>query len=254
MTRERLSFRFGDAFDAQNERDQWLLALSLALNDTVLATNQLVKGFDRSPPHQNLYRARLVAHHLLESVKVVAAANRIPGVAILLDALPEDAKAHHESLRRITEDPAHPQFTNALHRARNFFGHYPEVPGRGSKTISGAMEEVADYESRLISGGSLADFRASYADLVAGELFFARRRNETPEDFNVRLEEFVEWLRDSTSAFWAFGVAVLRAAFNDLAAEVISREVIAEPVKARRAAERAQARKQAPKKRSRKRR
>lgn len=174
---QQLGFRFGDVFDADAPVDQWLIGLSMGLNDVVSANVRLMESLEGdAPPHERLFLARLVGAQVWEIAKLVQAGGKDPVVGRFVTGLPAEARTEYDAIIGLFADDG---FKAALGRARDYFKHYPEI---GRKELRAAMDAVGDELTGALIGKNLAATRLDYADVVAANLFF-RRPSERREEF-----------------------------------------------------------------------
>jgi hypothetical protein len=221
MEREVIRFKFGDFFDPQDELSQWLVAVSLAVNDTTLTIRGLVDGFDDEPIYERVYRTRLVALHLWEAIELVHGGCRMEPVKAIYDASWHlDDPKHKEGLERVLKfrtDAASKDLRAAVVRCRNYFGHYPRLWGdrAGVATLAKTMTYLQDEEtSYTISGPGYGAVRLDYADAVALDFLFPKSRDETHEQTVAKFGRFIGELRDLTTDFWYAATGVLYLAME----------------------------------------
>jgi hypothetical protein len=218
---EVIRFKFGDFLDPQDDLSQWLVAVSLAVNDTTLTIRGLVEGFDDEPIYERVYRTRLVALHMWEAIEVMRGGSQLKPVKALydgLDALDDDKpKAGLERLLKFRSDPASKDLRAAMARCRDYFGHYPEIWGqrRGVKTLAKSMAYLQGDDATITTTGTgYGALRLDYADAVALDLLFHKSPGESREESVAKFERFVVELRELTSAFWYVATAVLYLAME----------------------------------------
>jgi len=211
--------RIGDVFPADDPLARYLVVVSMALNDVTWATKRLLEGLEGdAPPYENVYALRLAGSHMWEMLKFLSGSEKnSPEVAAFLDGLPEDAREYYRSaLARLEADPkdgARP-FKASLARLRDQFSHYTDLD---RKELMCALEAVGDDEGLLHVGERFGDFRALYADEVAGQLAY---RSE--DDQLVDLEAFVTKIRNATNDLMRFGQLALREYLRPIAGDKLT--------------------------------
>jgi hypothetical protein len=198
MAGRRYGFRIGDVFDAEDPIARWLIVLSMGLNDVVYVTKRLTEQLQGdAPPYANIYEIRLAALHFWELSKFLRESiGSSAEIRAFVDALPQQARDDLDAALAST-DTANPHgFKGNFGSARDQFSHYAEVD---NKLLRRALKAVADHESELNVGEQFGDFRAGYADEVAGQLFFS-----VPGEDVTDLKTFVEQLRDGSAALMRF--------------------------------------------------
>ena len=201
-----IRFRDGDFIPADEPLARWITIVAMALNDAVLVNGWLLPRLQGdAPAHVNVYLGRLAASHLYEVAKFLdRSERRVPKVAEFVKGLDEDARAVYERVKA-TGPAGKDAFATQLEHARHHFFHYaglvPHAPDH--EKLRRAMVEHADTTGEIYDPGTLADFRARFADDIAVELSF-------PEG-TVDLRAFIGTLSARVSDFLDFARAAIRA-------------------------------------------
>lgn len=181
----RLRFRTGDVFPSGSTSARWLVTLATGLNDVVLVNRWLLDGLDGgAPSHENLYRVRLSAMHVLELATYLHDTVADSEIATFTQSLPAEAQADLEIVLGLFVK-GH-SFRPQLEAARHAFAHYVEL---GRKPVRTALAELDDEDSEVVIG-TTGEFRADYADKVALRLFFAGGDEKAFRTFVATLSEF----------------------------------------------------------------
>lgn len=201
-----IRFRDGEFVPADDPLARWLTVVAMAVNDLVLVNTWLIPSLqDDGSPHVNAYLGRLGASHLYEIARFLDQSERqVPDVREFVRGLPEGARARHERVkaaRRAGTDA----FASQLEHARNHFFHYgrllPHAPGY--EELQRTMGEHSNSVGEMYDPGTLADFRARFADDIAIEM-------SLPEK-TVNLEEFLAKLSETISDYLDFAQAAINA-------------------------------------------
>lgn len=202
-----IRFRDGDFIPADEPLARWITIVAMALNDLVLVNGWLIPSLKQDgPDHVNVYLGRLAASHLYEIAKFLhQSERRVAEVREFVHNLPEDARTAYEQVK--AAGPAGTDaFASQLEHARHHFFHYAHLlPHHVAdyEELRRAMTEHADTISEMRDPGTLADFRARFADDIAVELSF-------PEG-KVDVREFIPKLSGAVSDFLDFAKSALNA-------------------------------------------
>jgi hypothetical protein len=202
-----IRFRDGGFIPADEPLARWITIVAMALNDAVLVNGWLIPRLqgDDAPAHENVYLGRLAASHLYEVAKFLhQSERRFQEVRDFLAELDEESCTVYERVK--AAGPAGSDaFASQLEHARHVFFHYaelvPQAPDHEKLRL--AMVEHAETTGEIYDPGTLADFRARFADDIAVELSFP--------DESVNLREFIGELSSRVSDFLDFARAAILA-------------------------------------------
>jgi hypothetical protein len=190
---------------------RYLVVVSMALNDVLASTKRLIEGLEAdAAPHENVHAMRLAGAHIWEMLKFLdQSARDWKEIAEFVSGLPDATQEQYEAALARSEEEGSGSFRGALARLRDHFSHYSVLDRaqhhKGREELTRALEAVADHEGVLHVGNEIGDFRALYADEVAGQLMF-RSPGEDLDPFR----EFITEIRDARGELLLFGQLALR--------------------------------------------
>lgn len=201
-----IRFRDGDFVPADEPLARWLTVVTMAVNDLVLVNRWALPRLQGDgPAHENVYLGRLVASHLYEVAKFLhQSERRVSEVRDFIAGLDEESRDAYARVKAVGPAGAD-SFAEQLEHARHYFFHYAElvIQAPDHEELRRAMTEHADTMGEMYDPGSLADFRARFADDIAVELSFPEQK--------VDLEEFIARPATTISDFWTFAQAAINA-------------------------------------------
>lgn len=222
---EQLDFAFGDLFRSDDLVAAWLVNLSRAVDDLLLANRRLARNFaspgSQEGPgprnHEVIYDIKAVASHAWELAKFIRLkSSEDPVIAEFIGTrLPEKARADLADAMAVLEpnddDPPNQRaFKATLASARDQASHYSEIKRSLITKALGALETDAEgnpNETSLLLGETFKDFYAPYATEMDWQLFHPVDDADMDafKEFNTRLNELVGLLiRFSTTAVHAY--------------------------------------------------
>lgn len=164
------AFPMGEVYRADDVLAQWLVTLSLAMNDITLVHTRLDE--DQADPAKTFYWNRLAVSHFTEIGLYVADTDRLPEIRVFVDSLSEDARLNYDTCLR-----AFAEARGRIFRVRNEAAfHYPELRQNDPQVrqpVRDALAHLAD-ERGVIHGGVgvvIREGRALYADDVVSTIF-----------------------------------------------------------------------------------
>jgi hypothetical protein len=163
----------GDAFPVGNPAGEWVMVLSMAMNDLVTLDGQIHDALDNDGPGAT-YFLRLLCGTLRELWRLFQVADEDPEVAKLIDGLVSEAREAYDEVRELfvrpeaTEAEPEPRSWAELHlkdvRDRTF--HYPQV---ASDELRGALAGASHVQARRLDSGPRP---FQFADAVALQMSF----------------------------------------------------------------------------------
>ena len=164
---DTFAFRVGDLFPADEPLSEWLILLSMALNDIALVNDRLER--EHEILHAYLYWLRLGVAHFFEAAKLLKRGKDVAEVASYIATLPTEARANYDRSISIY-DERHDElkmmrdvlFHYALTWRRR--GHEPEP------VIHLALQGMAG-ERATLKTGTLGTARNLFADDVVAVIF-----------------------------------------------------------------------------------
>jgi hypothetical protein len=208
---ERIDFVFGDLFPADDPVAAWLVNLSRAVDDLLLANRRLERNLalagDQDGPgprnHEVIYDIKAVASHAWELAKFIQLeSSEDPTIAHFIETrMPLEAQRDLAdalaTLEPGNDDPSlEKSFKAILASARDQASHYSEID---SKLIERALRSLAtDFqgkpnETSAMFGINFKDFYAPFATEMDWQLFHPVGDGdmEAFKKFNSRLNVFV---------------------------------------------------------------
>ncbi len=208
---ERTDFTFGDLFGADDPVAAWLVNLSRAVDDLLLANRRLARNLARSGPqeepeprnHEVIYDIKAVASHAWELAKFIQLeSSNDPAIAGFIESrVPEQARTDLADALAVLEpdddDPPNQKaFKATLASARDQASHYSKID---HGLVKKALRDVeTDFEGKpnetsLLLGENFKDFYAPYATEMDWQLFhpIGDGNMEAFKRFNTRLKELV---------------------------------------------------------------
>jgi hypothetical protein len=167
----------GDAFPAGNATGEWVVVLSMAMNDLVTLDGEVHDHLESGSPSAT-YFLRLLCGTLRELWRLFQVADEREDVGQLVKGLVPEARTAYEEVRELfvrpeaTEANPEPRSWAELHlkdvRDRTF--HYPQIC---SEELGDALSAAADEQARLLDSGSrpfqfadVAALRVSFGDIT----------------------------------------------------------------------------------------
>lgn len=186
-----------DAFPVGNPAGDWVMVLSMAMNDLVTLDGKIHDALDNDGPDAT-YFLRLLCGTLRELWRLFQVADENEQVGKLIDDLVSEARDAYDEVRELfvrptaTEDDPDPRSWAELHlkdvRDRTF--HYPRV---ASDELRGALADAAGEQAHCLDSGPRP---FQFADVVALQISFGdinepskRRRFEEIITTAKRIEE-----------------------------------------------------------------
>jgi hypothetical protein len=218
---ERIDFTFPTLFGAGDPLAAWLVNLSRAVDDLLLANRRLARNLARSGPqeepeprnHEVIYDIKAVASHAWELAKFIQLESS-EGLAIaefIENRMPEEARADLAGALAVLEpdvdDPPNQKaFKATLASARDQASHYSKIDHDLIEKALGDLKtdfEGKPNETSLLLGETFKDFYAPYATEMDWQLFHPvdDGKMDAFKKFNFRLNELVgRLIRFSTTA------------------------------------------------------
>jgi hypothetical protein len=178
-----------DAFPVGNSAGDWVIVLSMAMNDLVTLDGKVHDALDNDGPDAT-YFLRLLCGTLRELWRLFQMADENEHVGKLIDDLVSEAREAYDEVRALfvrseaTEDDPDPRAWAEVHlkdiRDRTY--HYPRV---GSEELGDALAGAAGEQARLLDSGPRP---FQFADVVALRISFGDI-NEPSE--RQRFEEII---------------------------------------------------------------
>jgi len=162
-------FRIGDAFPADDPLARFIVAVSLAMNDNILANSLFVKA---EKPYEHVYFFNLASSHLFEAAEMLRQAHRewqeVQGFVATLET------EHQEDFSRMSAlaDPAAGWPANRLKTLRNSFFHYLRLDRAaadvGKLPVIEGLRGIAQERGRVVieAESVLTGIRSIFADDV----------------------------------------------------------------------------------------
>jgi hypothetical protein len=162
-----------DAFPVGSPAGDWVIVLSMAMNDLVTLDGKIHDALDSDGPDAT-YFLRLLCGTLRELWRLFQVADDDKQVGKLIDDLVSEARDAYDEVRELfvrpaaTEDDPDPRSWAELHlkdvRDRTF--HYPRV---ASDELRGALAGAASEQARCMDSGPRP---FQFADVVALQISF----------------------------------------------------------------------------------
>ncbi len=211
---DTLGFRLGDLFPADDPLSEWLLLLSMALNDVALVNDRLER--EHEILHAYLYWLRLGVAHFFEAAKLLKRGKDIPQVSSYVATLPADVRANYDRAISIY-DEHHEQ----LKMMRDVLFHYVRRWTRSGAdpepVIHLALERMADDHATL-GTGTLETARSLYADDVVAAIFTRATgvawEDVTKDESQQHVGEVQLQIGEAVSAFVGFANPALMHHFG----------------------------------------
>lgn len=164
---ERLTFKMGEAFPADDPIAVWVLNLSIALGDLRIAATYAVRA--EQPAYERLYFVRVFASHLREILKLLDLDYRERlDVRNFVAELPQEAQEEREEavqlLNATFPSRREVEVWKDLRRLRNDTFHYARDDGSRAR-LRASLHAVSKLEGAYMIGDE-GWLRADYADLV----------------------------------------------------------------------------------------
>jgi hypothetical protein len=218
---ERIDFTFPALFATDDPLAAWLVNLSRAVDDLLLANRRLARNLARSGPqedpeprnHEVIYDIKAVASHSWELAKFIRLeSSEGPAIAGFIEnRMPEEARVDLAGALAVLEpdddDLANQKaFKATLASARDQASHYSKID---HNLIEKALRDLkTDFEGKpnetsLLLGETFKDFYAPYATEMDWQLFHPvdDGKMDAFKKFNIRLNELVgRLIRFSTTA------------------------------------------------------
>lgn len=208
---ERADFTFGDLFRTDDPVAAWLVNLSRAVDDLLLANRRLARNLALSGPreepeprnHEVIYDIKAVVSHAWELAKFIQLeSSNDPVIADFIGSrVPDQARTDlAEALAALEPDdddpPNRKAFKATLASARDQASHYSKV---NHDLVEKALLDLqTDFEGEpnktsLLLGENFKDFYAPYATEMDWQLFhpIGDGDMEAFKRFNTRLNELV---------------------------------------------------------------
>lgn len=189
---KRVPVLIGAVFPADSELAQFILSLSLAMNDVGLVNGRLLRDLkeDVGSQAEHMYELRQATAQVWEVTELLRSSLKLSEVEPFVASLPQAATDALNSA--LAASGATEAVRSDLATVRNHSWHYPPP---GSKVLIRALKATASHTSELVLGKGLARTRAVYADEVAVQ-FFSPSGDLSTEDFKRMLTETREILQD----------------------------------------------------------
>lgn len=165
--------KFREAFPLGNLAGDWVMVLSMAMNDLATLDGKIHDALDSDDPGAS-YFFRLLCGTLREIWQLFQVADEEREVQKLIDGLVDGAREPYDEVRELfvrpepTDEEPDPRSWAELHlkdvRDRTF--HYPKV---GGDELREALEGASDEEARFLSESSRP---FQYADVAAIRVSF----------------------------------------------------------------------------------
>jgi hypothetical protein len=208
---EQVNFNFGELFHADDPVAAWLVNLSRAVDDLLLANRRLARNLARSGPqdkpeprnHEVIYDIKAVASHAWELAKFIQLeSSKDPVIGDFIESrIPEAARSDLVDALSVLEpgdgDPStQKEFKATLASARDQASHYSEIKRSLIKKALSDLEtdfEGNPNETSFLLGENFKDFYAPYATEMDWQLFHPVGDGdmEAFKRFNTRLNELV---------------------------------------------------------------
>jgi hypothetical protein len=171
----RIEFKFGEILPAKDPLARWIVKLAMIHNDLVFANNNLLKAKDGTVDWFYWYRYALAHYH--EAMNLLAEEKDAAEVATFVAGMSAEARKLYDDALAI-----HKEVEAAASRVRNEATfHYPGEQARNA--LDKALRDLAGDKGIIDSGESnkVKDVRFSFADEVAGKLFYRAMGNGDTE-------------------------------------------------------------------------
>jgi len=158
----------GNAFPVDTPAGDWVMVLSMAMNDLVTLDGKIHDALDNDGPEAT-YFLRLLCGTLRELWRLFQVADENEHVGKLIDDLVSEAREAYDEVRELfvhpeaTEDDPDPRSWAEVHLkdVRNRTYHYPRV---GSDELRDALAGASDEQAHRMDSGPRP---FQFADLVA---------------------------------------------------------------------------------------
>ncbi|WP_445150491.1 hypothetical protein [Baekduia sp. Peel2402] len=201
---DRVTFRMGDVFPADDDIAVWVMNLSIALGDLRIVADYAVR--DEQPDYERIYFVRLFASHLREVAKLLARDfDDRQDVRDFVAKLPQAGRDARDEAARMLNDnfTLRPRIVvwRDMARVRNDTFHYAsDKPSR--KRLRAAIEEVADMEGVYFVNDD-GTMRADYADLVTANRMHPFEEQEPELPVTRELHDRIIALNEQVATFIA---------------------------------------------------
>jgi hypothetical protein len=191
---EREPVTIGDAFPADDLAGQWVVELSMAMNDLTTLDSRVHFALEQERSDSGYY-FRLLCGTLRELWRLFKVADEQPAIGELIDNLVPDAKEPYDDVRLLfVRQPATDQYPKPrswaeehLKDVRDRTFHYPHA---GSEELRDALISAAEERARLIDQPpGDEERRFQYADVVALHAAFG---NIDEPEVRAHFEEIVQ--------------------------------------------------------------
>jgi hypothetical protein len=167
---QRITFKLGEAFPPDDSLAQWVMALSLALNDMRIAAEYAVRA--EQPFHERQYFVRLLASHMREAVKLVLLEHKDRAdIQEFVASMPSEGREALEEvemkLSAALELRPEQTLFEEIKRIRDDYFHYARDAASKERLRDAMVRASPEEGSYLISDRAL---RAEFADVVSAFL------------------------------------------------------------------------------------
>jgi hypothetical protein len=194
INQERNPLTIGEAFPAGDAAGEWVLLVSMAMNDLTTLDTRIHGALDNDDPESG-YFFRLLCGTLREIWRLFDVANKNPDVARLVDDMAPEAKIAYAQVRELFTRPDASKAKSwaevHLGDVRNRTFHYPWV---GSEELRQGVAASRSEQALVRADAADPSSRPfEFADVVALQTSFGDI--DQPEE-RARYEQIVETSQD----------------------------------------------------------
>jgi hypothetical protein len=214
----KIEFPFRELFAPDDPLAQWIINLSRAVNDLLLANRRLAEDFEQAgPQHEVIYDIRAVGSHAWELAEFLRKTDS-PAVDAFLSQLIMKAKQEYRQVVEALDDPTpvvgNKSFKATLASARDQAAHYSEIDHkllrRALSKMGEANEDGTPHIGVAYVGDTFKDSFNQFASELDYQLFC-----EVEGDDMEPLKRFVLPLNALVASLIKFATTAIHAFLSD---------------------------------------
>lgn len=179
-----VAFVMGEVYPADDPLSEWLVTLSLAMNDLALVHERLEE--DQNELDRAFYWRRLAVSHFWEVALFLRDTAGIPEVKTFLGSLGDATRRNYDECLSVFNE-----LRGKLNNTRNKAAfHYPQLKPCNAKLERPVREALTKLHGNrgIVRKGTIRDGRAFYADAVVYEIFAKEVGGaDAVDEFNARV-------------------------------------------------------------------
>lgn len=167
MTVRHFAFRIAEVFPEDAPLSEWLVTLSVAMNDLALVHGMLED--DQDAPERAFYWNRLAISHFAEAGLFLSDTREVEEVQTYLGSLGDEARANYETTLAVFDEVRGRLFSVRNKATFHYPGLRPTNP-QADRPVRDALRLLAE-DSGVIRSARIKDARALFADDVMAAIF-----------------------------------------------------------------------------------